>query len=599
MLLILSLISFVFAQNEILITAPRIAKDHTVKIISEKDLSRMQTSSVVDILKKEAGVDVARDGLGGQGSVFIRGGESGHTLILIDGIEANDPSDNSRRFNLTLISLKDVERIEIIKGARSVSYGSDAITGVINIVTKRNLEPGEKFFSLNQELGSFRTMRTEVKSGHRPLETTQFQLNAFHEEINGYSVAKYPNGDDDNFFRDGAGAFIKTEKSGHSLEGRFDFSKIRQELDAGPALDDPNSKMKTETHRSAVIYKGEIGEKTLLPSLKFSHTKFQRDFHDPIDTLNTFGSTSLTTGEAKKVDWDIITHEILGNTISLGGEFDKEHIAIDSPQGNSELPIQRMNGTAIFIADEFSIDELKLNAGVRQDRSSIVRSASTYRFSAGYDLTKTLSLSSSYGTGFKSPTLYQYFAPIYGNSQLKPEESISVDGGINFKNDLLNFSSHYFQNDFENLIQFNSTANKYENMSLAHVHGLENSFKVKVTEHSEVSGSYTWMRTRDRKTGKELPARAKDKASVSYAYTFEKWTPAAEILMMGRRRNSSANDLTNAGYTLINTNVSYKLKDTMDLNFRIDNLLDKQYVEFIGYNTLKRSYTLGFKWQFD
>lgn len=601
MLFLLSLICLVFAQSEILVTAPRIAQDHSVKVISEKELIRMQNATVVDVLKKEAGIDVAREGLGGQGSVFIRGGESGHTLVLVDGIEANDPSDPTRRFNLTLLNVKDVERIEIIKGARSVYYGSDAIAGVINIITKKNLEPGEKFFSFNQEFASFRTSRTQVKSGHRPMESTQFQLNGYHEETKGYSVAKYPNGDDDGFFRDGVGALVKTEIKGHTVEGRYDYSKLRQDLDAGASTDDINSKMKTGSHRTAFIYKGVIGEETFFPSLKLSQTKYKRDFHDPVDPLNTFGSSSITSGEADKLDLDLATCEFLGNKFNLGGELDQENMKIDSPDPASIMPTQKMRGDAFFASDEFRLDELKLNAGVRHDRSNLVRSATTYRMGANFDLTKGISLNSNYGTGFKSPSMYQFFAPVYGNSALKPEEARSVDGGVRFKNKTIDATATYFQNDFENLIIYNAakTRENYENLNLAHIHGLENSFKMKMTDDSELTAAYTWMRTRDRKSGKELPARAKEKASLGFSYFFEKHTPSIEILMMGRRRNSSSNDLTNAGYTLINTNLSYKLKNTMDLNFRIDNLLDKQYVEFIGFNTLKRSYTLGFRWFFD
>lgn len=601
MLFLLSFLSLAFAQNEILVTAPRITKEHSVKIISEKDLSRMQNATVADVLKKEAGIDIAREGLGGQGSVFIRGGESGHTLVLVDGIEANDPSDPSRRFNITLINLKDVERIEIIKGARSVAYGSDAIAGVINIITKKNLEPGEKSFLLNQEVGSFRTSRTELKAGHRPFESTQFLVKGFHEETKGYSVAKYPNGDNDQFNRDGMGASVKTEKSGQSLEARYDFSKIRQDLDAGAALDDPNSKMKTTTHRSAAIYQGVIGEDTFFPSLKFSRTQYRRDFNDPVDSLNTLGSSSITSGESRKLDFDLATCEILNNKLNFGGEVDREFMKIDSPELASVMQKQKMQGDALFFSDEFLLDEFKINGGIRHDRSNLVRSATTYRAAISYDFTKSLQLSSSYGTGFKSPTMYQFFAPVYGNSALKPEESVSIDGGISYHHKQFSLSSAYFQNDFNNLIVYNTakTRENYENLNLANIHGLENSFKVKTSDTSELTGSYTWMRTKDRKTGKELPARAKEKASLGFSYFMEKYTQTIELLLMGRRRNSSSNDVTNAGYALINTNISYKLRTTMDLNFRIDNLLDKEYVEFVGYNTLKRSYTLGFKWLFD
>lgn len=597
-----TLISLVFAQSssdEIVITAPRIAKDRTVKVITQKELTRMQNTTVADVLKAEAGIDVGRTGLGGQGSVFIRGGESGHTLVLIDGIEANDPSDPSRRFNLTLINAKDVERIEIIKGARSVAYGSDAIAGVINIVTKWNLEPAEKRFYFNQELGSFKTSRTEVKAGHRPFEHTQFQLKGFHEETQGYSVAKYPNGDDDYFYRDGVGALVKTEIKNQTFEGHYDFSKIRQEFDGGANLDDPNAVMKTGTHRALLAYHGEIGEKTLMPSLRLSETRYKRDSHDPIDAVNTFGSSTITIGDAKKADIDIKTVEFLGNTFTFGGELDDENMKIDSPNASEVMLTQYMHGSAIFMSDEFVLDDLKLNAGVRGDHSNLVRNATTYRFSGSYNINSDLQLLSSYGTGFKSPTMYQFFAPTYGNSGLKPEESESWDGGFFYKIKKFEWGTSYFQNDFEKLIVFNTTTSKYENLDLALVHGLENSFKIKPTDSLDLSATYTWMRTRDRKTGKELPARAKQKATIVGSYNFEKWTPALEVLMMGRRRNSSSNDLTNAGYVLFNGNFTYKLKDTMDLNFRIDNILDKEYVEFIGFNTLKRSYLLGFRWLFD
>lgn len=589
-----------YSQTEILVNAPKIMADQTVTVLNSDEIKKLNPQQINDVLKSVGGVDVAREGVGGQASVFLRGGESGHTLVLIDGIEANDPSDPTKRFNFSLIEITDVEKIEIIQGGRSVAYGSDAISGVINIITKKKIRGEGKKLTVHQELGSYLTSKTHIKFAQKLKQPISYQLSANHFQNDGISLAKNNATENDSFKRNSLNGQIQYDYNVHRVQAAYDLSYVKQDLDDGANLDDPNSIMKTTFSRQNIQYQGSFLDNLVIPQVTISRNDYVRDFSDPGNTSAEASSSSYTKGDATKLDWQLTSFEFLNNKLMAGGEVEKELVYIDASD-NSFLTTKRNNTHALFILDEFKFDQWKANMGMRHDESTFVTGATTYRFGVNYLFNKYLEANSSYGTGFKSPTIYQYYAPIYGNNLLKPEKSESLDVGISSKyEDKLTTSLSYFQTSYNDLIQFNSIRNKYENLGLANVSGIEYSLKNFWSKDFSTQFNYTYLKTLDRIVQKELPARAKEKASLNLLYQLDEKTEiGSEFLMMGRRKNSSSSDLYNAGYTLLNIKGSYVIEKNLMALARIENLFDKNYVEYFGYNTYGLSLFAGIKWELD
>ncbi len=591
------------AQFDIQVTAPRQMEASQVKVIDNKKIQSYGEKNILDVLKTEAGVDVAREGLGGQGSVFIRGGESGHTLVLIDGMEVNDPSDPTRRFNFNLIDLAEVESIEIIKGARSVQYGSDAISGVINIVTKKNMSVGGKIIKARQEVGSFHTSKTTAQVSLRPVQALQYNLKGQYFQTKGYSVAKVAGGDDDSLKRLRVNNDLTFNLANHEVIALGELQKIAQELDAGAGADDPNARMDSINGRFAALYHGVLADDKIEPRLGYSYNKYNREYADPVDPLNTFGSESTTRGSAKKIDYSLDYHATEKLKLVAGGEVQREAMSIDSPDVTLRMGEATNKSHGEFLLGELKLDQWEFYLGGRLDRGNYFDSQENGRGSINYKPFSFLELSSSIGTGFKAPTLYQVYAPTYGNPEVRPETSRTWDIGFKTQaTSMMKLESTYFVTEYEDLILFNNAklTRNYENTKEARIRGIENSLGFNLHQWLELDFSYTYMDSKDKMTLTTLPARSRHKAGLT---VISAWTQdfrtTATVSMIGKRRNSSSNLDTNPGYAVVTTSTDYNFTKSLNVGARIENLLDKSYVEFNGFNTAKRSYFGFFAYSFE
>jgi vitamin B12 transporter len=593
------------AQFQVNITAPRMMEASSVKVIDQKKLFESGQKNILDILKNEAGLDVSREGLGGQSSIFIRGGESSHTLVLIDGLEVNDPSDPTRRFNFNLLEISEIESIEIIKGARSVQYGSDAIAGVINIVTKKRLGVHQKTIKARQETGSFTSSKTNLSYREKYSEHLQIGLKGQHYQTKGYSVAKsLGSSDRDSLIRTRMSFDSNLNWKNHEIAFLGELQKLSQDLDGGSGVDDPNAHLTSFNSRWGLQYQSLWMEEKLISKLDFSSSRYQRDFSDPIDNQNSFHlGDSTTRGLLSKTDYSfdyILGHK---NKISLGGELQQEKMNIEAVDSSQSMGKTLNQSSGEFILGEHKFDALEFFWGARTDRGNYYKHQENYRGAVNYYLNPKWLLASSYGTGFKAPTLYQYNAPIYGNPDVKPEHSRTYDISSKFDlNSNLQFESSLFYSDYKNLILFNSakSSRNYENTQKAHVKGLENSLNFSFTPILKFDLSYTYLEARDVTNQTSLPGRSRHKGAVEW---LAQWTEHLKTKlswsMIGRRRNSSSSNVVNPGYSIVSLNSSYQISKLWMLEGRIENLLNKDYVELAGYNTQKRSIFMSASYSFE
>ncbi|MFZ4712392.1 MAG: TonB-dependent receptor domain-containing protein [Bacteriovoracaceae bacterium] len=605
-LLIASLFTFYsHAQVQLDVTAPRMMEASSVKVIDQQKLTSLGQKNILDVLKNEAGLDVAREGLGGQSSVFIRGGESSHVLVLVDGLEVNDPTSPTRSFNFNLLEISEIESIEILKGARSVQYGSDAISGVINIVTKKNIAIGRHLLRARQELGTFSTSKTNMSYRTRVNEHFQYGLKGQYFQTSGYSVAKSPGkGDRDRLTRGRVNVDTNMNIGTHELSLLGEVQKITQNLDGGPNQDDPNANLTSFNGRLAALYQSSWLNDHLTPKIDFSYSHYRRNYSDPFDSANPFpGGDSTTRGGLKKIDYSFEFRPYSAFKISTGGEYQTENMSIESPASSQVMKPTLNHSHGEFVYGQYNFADADLHFGARTDKGNYYSHQENYRAAINYNVTPSLKFLTSYGTGFKAPTLYQVYAPIYGNPEVKSESSRSYDFGTKYQlNNFLKFESSIFFSDYKNLILFNSakTTRNYENTKKAHIQGLENSMGFNLHPFIQVDLAYTYMEARDVTSDTPLPARSRHKGAIDWrAQWIDDFKTNLSLSMVGKRRNSSSTSQVNAGYTLVAWNADYQMMTKLSVGARIENLLNKEYVELAGYNTQKRSYYLSMTYSFE
>lgn len=569
----------------------------SITVISAEEIENKQRTSVQEVLRGTPGLDVVQNGsFGATTSVFLRGANSEHTLVLIDGIEVNDPISTGRAFNFGNLTTENIERIEILRGPQSTLYGSDALGGVINIITKKGEGPPKVYASA--EYGSHETFRETVGlSGGNDL--TYYSLSVSRLDTDGISARDE---DDGNREEDGHENTSISAKVGLTPTDNTDLALIARYTDASVDLDsfagdDPNSVQDTEHffirgQATVTLFDG-FWEQT--GSVSYSDT--ERDSDDPPDPMNPLGSTSFFDGELLKFEWqhNLYLHET--NTLTLGVETEEEEGLSRSSFGDFPKKDVRMNG--YYVQDQIKLwNRFFTTVGVRLDDHESFGSETTFRVASAYIFEETgTKLKGSYGEGFKAPSLYQLFAPDdpffgpVGNPNLEPEESEGWDIGIEqelFDGKVL-LGATYFENDFDNLIIFVS-GDGFVNVSQAESEGVELSAEIYPCENLSIRANYTYMETKDKSTGEELVRRPGNKAGIDVNYRFleDRANMNLEVLYVGEREDTDfstfpSTTVTLDDYTVVNLAASYDVCENLRIFGRVENIFDEDYEEVLGF----------------
>lgn len=575
----------------------------SVTVITEEEIKDRRQTSVIELLRGIPGVDVVQSGgPGGNSVVFLRGANSEHTLVLIDGIEANNPISTNRAYNFSGLTTDNISRIEIVRGPQSMVYGSDAMGGVINIITKKGDGPTQ--ISASIEGGSYNTFTQQagVSGGSDELF---YSLEGSHLITDGISSAARSDGnlEDDEYEQYGVSGRIGTEISQElSANATFRTNRGVSDLDqfGGIGGDDPNRVFDNRQ----LFTRGEIitslVEKYINPTIGISYTRNRYtdldaiDEAHPVDTLDSKYQGSMIKFDIKNPI--ILTDDV---TLLLGADTEEE-------QGDSfyfsessfgpfssifDEKTQRTNGyfaeTALNLTEDFSV-----SSGIRVDDTDNFGSEVTWKVAPSLTL-KPVRIFGSYGTGFKAPSLYQLYSE-YGRIDLKPESNDGMDAGI--ESELLDtglvLSAVYFHNTFDDLISFDPSTFLFENIANAKTEGGEFALEGNPSSNTTLRVSYTLLETEDEATGDELLRRARNKAGISGSWNVDdKLSLGANITYVGSRKDNDfstfpATTTTLKSYTLVGLNAKYALTKTVEVFARIENAFDEEYQEVFGYGTL-------------
>jgi vitamin B12 transporter len=566
----------------------------SVMVITEEEIQAKKAKTVLELLRDAPGLDVIQSGgPGGTASVSIRGGTPNHTLVLVDGVRVNSPMTGT--FDFADLTTDNIERIEIVRGPQSTLYGSDAIGGVVNIITKHG--KGAPAFSMSAEAGAYRSFRESAGvTGATP--SLDYSLSIARFDTDGFSRADKRNG---NTEKDGYGNTTVSSGLGMNLGavGRLDltahYTNAEVDLDGCGfpvcPIDDPNYVQNNQSRFVSARYSRPLTSwwnQELELALNLDELK-GRD-PDPVDIFNNY---KIET-QGRHLDWR--HHFSIGETdlLTLGYEYQGQ-------QGKEKDTFDKtISDSAVYVQNQHQVSNLFSQVvGVRADYNNRFGDEITFKTEAAYRVPVTgTKFRAAYGTGFHGPTLNDLFFPGYGNPGLKPETNESIEGGIEqvFFSDAVSLQGTYFHTRFENLIVFDSATSLPQNIGKATAKGTEVELRISPSKSVTLKTNYTYTGTRNEENDQELPRRPRQKAGAGLnVKPVSSLNLQCDIHFVGRRFEDTANNQPVGAYTLVNIAGSFDLTKTVQIFTRVENLLNRKYEEVLGYGTAGRSAYGGLK----
>ncbi|ORM74519.1 TonB-dependent vitamin B12 receptor [Pantoea wallisii] len=573
-------------------------------VVTRDEIERWQAKSLTDVMRRLPGVDIAQNGgMGQASSMFIRGTNSSHVLVLIDGIRLNQ-AGISGSSDLSQIPLSLVQRIEYIRGARSAVYGSDAIGGVVNIITGRN-KPGT---TLTAGIGSKGYQSYDGSTQQMLGDATTLTMAGNYTYTKGYDVvANLPDVYGDPAQRDRDGFMSKTLYG--SLEHQFsdDFSGFvrgygfdnRTAYDGYPTYSEPNTFVDTrqlysQTWDTGLRFQQGIYSSQLIAS--YSHTK---DYNYSPRLGKYDATASLNDVQQYNLQWGN-TVQVGRGAVSGGVDWQKQ---TSEPGTNSTLEGQEQRNTGIYATARQQFGDVTLEGAVRGDDNNAFGWHNTWQSSASWAFIDGYSVFASYGTAFKAPNLGQLYSQTYGNPDLKPEKSKQWESGFEGLTGPVQWRISGYRNDIDNLVDSDPTTYVYYNINKARIKGAEAtaSFDTGPLSHQL---SYDYVDARDGTTHQPLARRAKQQVKYQLDWTLYNVDWSVTYHYLGDRYDTDYNHsftpqrVKLGGVSLWDLAVSYPVTSQLTVRGRIANLFDKDYETVYGYQTPGTEYYLSASYSF-
>ena len=578
-------------MEETVVTASRVEEPlkyspDSVTIITGEEIQKKGKQTVIDLLKDVPGISVVQYGSpGGSSSIYTRGTNNAHTLIMIDGVRVGDPMAGDGKMSIADLSTDNIERIEIVRGAQSVLYGSDAIGGVINIITKKG--KGKPKFYLSSEGGSFETFRERIG-----ISGSNDKVN-YAASISRLDMKRVSRADEDlgnterDYYHD---TNISARVDGQISETvRMGFSARHSE--SSMDYDDP----------------GTDADKVQDTDITSVTTNFNQDLFDWWQHAIKLGITetkreytkdgafdSLYNGTIKAASWQ--HNFFIGEIDTITAGFDYQEESGDNQNANTawypNIPNKKVDTKSFFIQNKLTpFKGLSFTLGARHDDHQTFGGEDTYKSALSYFFEKTgTKIRGSYGTGFRAPSLYQLYSS-YGDPNLKAENSKGYDVGMDqelFGKKVL-LSVTYFHNEIDDLIGFNMSTWKYYNVDKVKTEGWETSIALNFLEWLSFNVHYTYTEAKNEtegaaNKGKHLIYRPKHSGGASLNIKpLKKLNVNLNAQYVGKRYREADNSEEMPDYTLFNLAASYEVMEWLKIFGRVENLTDKKYQSIYQY----------------
>ncbi len=609
--------------SELVITANRSPQaadkvGQSISVVTEKDIKAAQASDVSTLLATTPGVSFSRNGgVGGSTALRIRGAETDQTVVIVDGVKLNDPSSTGGGYNFSNLLAGDIARIEILRGAQSTLWGSQAIGGVVNIVTASADSPFEG--ELSAEGGSMGTSYFRAGVGGKT-ERLTWRLAAGRYETGG--VSSYRLGSEkDGYENTGvSGRALLAVTDAMSFDVRGVYSKGRNDFDG--FLTDSRDYGETEEFVGYLGVNLDLFDGALTNRLAYGYTRTDRQNFNPDQAVTT--TTFDARGENKRWEYQGVWAISDAWTATFGGEIEDSRMRTVSPSAfNPAPPVARakagLDGLYAQVQGEV-VPGLTLTAGLRRDSHDTFGDKTLGQLAAAWSLNEgNTILRASFGQGFKAPSLYQLYSE-YGNTTLEAEEADAWDFGVEQRlMDRFVLRATWFQRETTNQIDYVSCSSAadpmcvvaggairwgyYDNTARTKAKGVELEGSADLGP-LQVAANYTWTDAQNdvaggANRGKALARRPEHQANIQATYT---WANGASfggaVRYVGKSFDNAANTTTLQPYTLLDLRAAYPVNETFEFYGRVENAFDDDYETTRNYGSPGRGLYAGVRAKF-
>jgi vitamin B12 transporter len=546
-----------------------------VSVITREDIRRLQARSVNDLLRGLPGVTFSNNGGRGQvTSLFLRGAESDQVLVLIDGVKVG--SATAGTFTFQDLPVEQVERIELVRGPRASLYGSEAIGGVLQIFTRRG--EGEVKPSAQITVGSRGTVESSLGVGGST-DQAWFNVSASTTATRGINSCAgslvagcFTIEPDRDAFRNRSAAL----RGGYRFDNGFEV-EAHALLNRSYVQFDGGFQNQSETHQE--IYGGTL---RYSPAESWDTSLSVGRSNDTIDAFldAAFASAFITRRDSASWQNDIQIGEV--GLLVLGLDYQRDRVA-----GSTAFVETSRDNKAGFAQYLGGYGDHDIELSLRRDQNEQFGGNTTGAAAWGWRIAAPLRLVLSYGTAFKAPTFNELYFPGFGNPDLRPEESRTLDVGLRGDFDLVRVGLNLFESRVDDLIGFDPVTFTPGNISEARIRGAELTLAARVLG-TDISASFTALDPRNRDDGANrdniLPRRARRSVRLDVDRAFGAFAVGGSLVAEGARFDDPANAVRLGGYGTVDLRAQYAFHDDWLLQGRIENLLDKRYETAATYN---------------
>lgn len=525
-----------------------------INIIEPKILEQSPISSLPQLLQTDASINMVQSGGYGQAaSIFLRGGNSNQTLVLRDGVRLN--SNTSGTASLPFIDTTDIKQIEVLKGPASVLYGTDAISGVVQLISKT---PEKTAAFVTGEIGENKTYKSVIGAD---LAENGFyaQIRGQRLETDGTPVKDIKNAADASFDQKGYSAKIGVEKEQYAASADYSENQGYSDYDS-------SGKLVSQDFKNEIInIKGRLN---ILENLAL-HARFSQ-FKDEIDQNNSTDFVHSKTQESEIYgQWSFTSNQklLVGAT----------HRNIDGDVISYGTPYQEdIDSTGYYIQHKYDQAGLNTQVGIRVEDNEKFGTHTVAQGSVRYQVLPLTSVYANIGSAFKAPTLNDMYA-FGGNPDLKPEESLSYEIGLDQKLPYnISTGLSLYTTEVDNLIAFDGVLNQMSNVEKAKMEGSELYVKWQ-GENLFTDLSYNYVRAKDKKNDEDLSRRPRQKITLTAGWADEQYTFSTTMLANGDYDNSAYDNVQIPGHFHVDMHGQYKVNKNVDVFANIQNVGDSKY----------------------
>lgn len=550
-----------------------------VTVIGRPQIEASTARTLAELLSRNAGLQMsANGGLGKQSSVFIRGTENRHTILLVDGVRLGSATSGTPSWDA--IPVEMIDRIEILKGPASALYGSDGVGGVVQVFTRKGREGFHPFASVTAGTYSHWNAAAGVSGGQGALSYA-FGLQRTREDGFSSTNPRVPfgnyNPDIDPFEQDSVNASLGYDLgSGWRLDASALYSDGTSWIDDGPGF---NSRTAVRAFAGQAAVKGKPMAKwqTLLRVAQGN------------DTANSIEASFPGAFQTKQTEWtwqnDI---ETPAGLVLAGLERREQDISATTAYAVTGRTIN-----AVFAGLNGSAGPHSWQGNLRRDRNSQFGDATTGFAGYGYRLAPAWRASASYGTSFVAPSFNQLYFPGFGNPALQPEEGKNYDLALTWAQDGHEVKLVRFDNRIRG---FMTNTTLPQNIPRARIDGWTLAYGGALGQWS-LRASLDLLDPRNVTTGRQLPRRAEEQATLGADWSQGAWRFGGSLLSVGQRFDDAANLNRLGGYTTVDLYADWQFASDWSLQGKVNNLTDRVYETAMGYNQPGRAFYVTLRWQ--